>query len=116
MPLTFEELNALPTAVDLMTAARALGIGRTKAYQLAKAGQFPVRIIRVGNGYHVPTAELLKLLGVTPLPTQCSYKMTSMPEPVASSDARESTSFSEDGPGQIASDLLVRPACSTSSV
>jgi hypothetical protein len=67
MPLTFEELNALPTAVDLMTAARALGIGRTKAYQLAKAGKFPCRIIRVGNGYHVPTAELLKTLGVTPL-------------------------------------------------
>jgi hypothetical protein len=38
-PLTFEELNALPTVVDLVTAARALGIGRTKAYQLAQTGQ-----------------------------------------------------------------------------
>jgi predicted DNA-binding transcriptional regulator AlpA len=44
-PLTFDQLNALPTAVDLTTAARALGIGRTKAYQLAKAGEFPCRII-----------------------------------------------------------------------
>jgi hypothetical protein len=68
-PLTFEELHALPTVVDLMTAARALGIGRTQAYQLAKAGQFPVRIIRVGTAYHVPTAELLKVLGVAALPT-----------------------------------------------
>jgi hypothetical protein len=67
-PLTFEELHALPTVVDLMTAARALGIGRTKAYQLAQSGEFPVRIIRVGNAYHVPTAELLNTLGVTPLP------------------------------------------------
>jgi hypothetical protein len=48
-PLTFDELHALPTVVDLMTAARALDIGRTTAYQLAKAGQFPVRIIRVGT-------------------------------------------------------------------
>jgi hypothetical protein len=67
-PLTFDELRALPTVVDLMTAARALGIGRTKAYELAQAGEFPVRIIRVGIAYHVPTAELLKILGVAPLP------------------------------------------------
>jgi hypothetical protein len=66
-PLTFAELHALPTVVDLMTAARALDIGRTQAYQLAKAGQFPIRIIRVGTAYHVPTAELLKVLGVAPL-------------------------------------------------
>jgi hypothetical protein len=67
-PLTFGELHALPTVVDLMTAARALGIGRTKAYQLAHADQFPCRIIRVGTSYHIPTAELLKVLGVTPVP------------------------------------------------
>jgi hypothetical protein len=65
-PLTFDELYTLPTVVDLMTAARALGIGRTKAYHLAHADQFPVRIIRVGTSYHVPTAELLKILGATP--------------------------------------------------
>ena len=66
-PLTFEQLNALPTTTDLITAARALRIGRTKAYELARAGKFPVRIIRVGTSYHVPTSELLKVLGVTPL-------------------------------------------------
>lgn len=51
-----------------MTAARALGIGRTKAYQLAHTGQFPCRIIRVGTHYNIPTADLLKVLGVTPVP------------------------------------------------
>lgn len=64
-PLTFDQLHALPTVVDLMTAARALGISRTKAYQLAHDGQFPCRIIRVGTRYHVPTADLLRLLCVT---------------------------------------------------
>jgi hypothetical protein len=39
--LTFGQLYALPTVVDFMTAARALGIGRSKAYQLAHNGQFP---------------------------------------------------------------------------
>lgn len=67
-PLTFDQLHALPTVVDLMTAARALGIGRTKAYQLAHDGQFPCRIIRIGTHYNVPTADLLKVLGVTPVP------------------------------------------------
>lgn len=67
-PLTFDQLHTLPTIVNLMTAARALGIGRTKAYQLAQDGQFPCRIIRIGKGYHIPTADLLRLLGVMPVP------------------------------------------------
>ena len=65
-PLTFEQLRSLPTTVDLMTAARALRIGRTKAYELARAGRFPCRVVRVGAGYLVPTAGLLDVLGVTP--------------------------------------------------
>jgi hypothetical protein len=67
-PLTFKGLHALPTVVDLMTTARALGIGRTKAYQLAHTGQFPCRIIRIGTHYNVPTADLLKVIGVTSVP------------------------------------------------
>ncbi len=56
-PLTIDQLRALPSVVTLTTAARALGIGRTKAYQLAQREQFPCRIIRVGRAYHVPTAD-----------------------------------------------------------
>ncbi|WP_395108363.1 helix-turn-helix domain-containing protein [Actinomadura sp. SCN-SB] len=52
--------------VDLVTAGRVLGLGRTKTYQLARAGEFPCRIIRVGKSYLVPTAELLALLGLDP--------------------------------------------------
>ena len=64
--LTFQQLYDLPAVVDLMTAARALGIGRSKAYQLASTGEFPCRIIRIGTHYNIPTAELLKVLGATP--------------------------------------------------
>jgi hypothetical protein len=63
--LKFIDLTDLPSVVDLMTAARALGLGRTKAYELAQQGQFPCRIVRVGDLYKVPTADLLRLLGVT---------------------------------------------------
>jgi hypothetical protein len=40
-----------------------LGIGRTKAYELARDGAFPVTVIRVGRRYLVPVAPLLALLG-----------------------------------------------------
>lgn len=63
--VTFADLRA-STTVDLMTAASALGMGRTKAYELARNGQFPCRVIRIGDTYRVPTAALLELLGVAP--------------------------------------------------
>jgi Helix-turn-helix domain len=53
----------LPVTIDLMTAARILGIGRTKAHELARHGEFPCLVIRVGDLYRVSTADLLRLLG-----------------------------------------------------
>ena len=60
-----EELVHLPVTVDLLTAARAFGLGRTAAYTLAKRGQFPCRVIRAGSRYVVPRGDLLRCLGVT---------------------------------------------------
>ena len=62
--LTRDELLALPPSVDLLLAARALGIGRSLAYDLAKRDEFPVRLLRLGSRYRVPTAELLRALGI----------------------------------------------------
>ncbi len=62
--LSLAEVSALPAVTDLVTAGRALGLGRTKAYQLARAGQFPCPIIRAGKTYLVPVAGLLDLLGL----------------------------------------------------
>lgn len=59
-----DELLALPVSIDLVTAGRALGIGRTKAHALARNGEFPVRVLRVGAKYRVVTTDLLTLLGV----------------------------------------------------
>jgi predicted DNA-binding transcriptional regulator AlpA len=61
--LTVADLRNLPPTIDLMTAARALGIGRTKAYELARSGEFPCRIIRIGDLYRVATPDLIRLLG-----------------------------------------------------
>lgn len=62
--MTREELLNLPVAVDLDTANRALTIGRSTGYQLAKRGEYPVKVLRLGNAYRVVTAELHRLLGV----------------------------------------------------
>ncbi|MER7050747.1 hypothetical protein [Streptomyces sp. NPDC000351] len=59
-----EELLELPAAVDLETANRALGLGRSKGYELAKRGQYPCKVLRLGNAYRVVTADLLALLGL----------------------------------------------------
>lgn len=62
--MTLAELLAMPVTVDIATAARALGLGRSTAYELARRNEFPCRVVRVGSSYRVPTAELLRLLGV----------------------------------------------------
>lgn len=61
---TFAEVADLPVMVDLLTAGRMLGIGRTTAYKLAQAGEFPCPVVRVGGVYKVPTVGLLRLLGL----------------------------------------------------
>ncbi|MFF8491569.1 hypothetical protein ACF06O_12075 [Streptomyces albidoflavus] len=58
------ELMGLPVAVDLETGNRALGRGRSKGYELAKRGQYPCKVLRLGNAYRVVTADLLALLGL----------------------------------------------------
>jgi hypothetical protein len=64
MAVTIAQLRA-NTTVDLMTAAAALALSRTKAYELARREEFPCRVIRIGDTYRIPTAGLLELLGVT---------------------------------------------------
>ncbi|GGN55721.1 hypothetical protein GCM10012285_49740 [Streptomyces kronopolitis] len=58
------DLLALPVAVDLETSNRALGLGRSKGYDLAKRGDYPCKVLRLGNAYRVVTADLLHLLGL----------------------------------------------------
>ncbi|ANW19650.1 hypothetical protein [Streptomyces clavuligerus] len=61
-----EDLLALPVAVDLDTANRALTIGRSTGYALAKQEEYPVKVLRLGNAYRVITADLHRLLGIAP--------------------------------------------------
>lgn len=70
-PLTTEEVLALPAAVPLWVsppsracAALAFGMGRTKAYDLAKEGRFPCKVLPLGPKFVVPKTEILAALGL----------------------------------------------------
>ncbi|MCH5677967.1 helix-turn-helix domain-containing protein [Streptomyces gilvus] len=64
--MTRDELLSLPVTVDVETAGRAFGVGRTVAYRMVRDGQFPVPVLRVGNKYRVSAAELWRTLGFSP--------------------------------------------------
>jgi hypothetical protein len=53
-----------PPTVDIETAARVLGCGRTLAYELARRNEFPCPVLRLGTRYVVPTAGLLRAVGL----------------------------------------------------
>jgi hypothetical protein len=63
--ITIEELKGLPVTMTLKEAAPLLGIGRSRAYDLASAGTFPCRIMPLGKRTVVPTFALLRTPGVT---------------------------------------------------
>lgn len=62
-----EALTTQPT-VDVATAAKAIGISRSTAFELIAANEFPVRVVRAGKRIVVPTAGLRALLGIGEVP------------------------------------------------
>jgi len=60
-----DELLDLPVMMDLPTAGRAFGLGRTKSHEMARADEFPCRVLRLGRFYRVRKADLMHELGLT---------------------------------------------------
>ncbi len=58
------DLRHLPPMVSLDQANSALSISRNHGYRLAKNGQYPVPVRRLGNAYRVSRADLLRFLGI----------------------------------------------------
>ena len=64
--MTADEVRALPAVVDLSTAAKVLGLGRSAAYELVRTGGWPTPVLRLGRLIKVPSAPLVELLGLKP--------------------------------------------------
>jgi hypothetical protein len=61
---TADQVKQLGVVIDITTAGEILGMGRSGAYVLLYEGRFPVPTFKVGRRTLVPTAPLLKLLGL----------------------------------------------------
>lgn len=58
------EVLALPVSIPLEDTNRAIGLGRTVGYSLAKRDEYPIPVLRVGNAYRCRRADLLAFLGI----------------------------------------------------
>jgi hypothetical protein len=68
-PLTRAELLALPPVTDLLTLGRALGLGESATYDRARRNEFAplgIRVMKIGSVYRVPSADILRALGIQP--------------------------------------------------
>lgn len=52
--------------MSLAEWAALMGVGYTKAHELAQSGQLPVPVIRVGRQYRIPSAPVYRMLGIEP--------------------------------------------------
>ena len=66
--LTTADILALPPTVDIVTAGKAFGLGSTTAYQLARTGKFPCKVLRAGGSWRVVTADLRRVLEISEQP------------------------------------------------
>jgi hypothetical protein len=53
-----------PTVPLWPDAARAFGLGRARAFELARRGELPFVVYRLGRSFRVPTAALRRALGL----------------------------------------------------
>jgi hypothetical protein len=53
-----------PTVPLWPDAARAWGVGRARALELAREGKLPFPVYRLGRSFRVPTAALRRVLGL----------------------------------------------------
>lgn len=60
--MTLAEVRKLPAAIDVTTAALALGISRATAYEAISRGDFPAQVITVNRRLLVLTSSLVAVL------------------------------------------------------
>lgn len=63
--LTTEEVLLLPAAVEFVDAARAFGLRRTAAHELARQGRFPVPLLTYGRTRRARRADIIAALGLS---------------------------------------------------
>jgi excisionase family DNA binding protein len=60
------DLAALPAVLNVEQAAEVLDLSRTAAYELIRSGEWPTPVFRLGRLIRIPTAPVMRLLGLEP--------------------------------------------------
>lgn len=61
---TAGDVLAWPVTVDVPTAGSCFGLGRDASYDLARTGEFPVPVLKLGRSLRVTRSALLSALGM----------------------------------------------------
>jgi hypothetical protein len=61
---TPEEIRKYKATVDVPTAGRCWGLGRDASYELARAGKFPVPVLKLGERLRVTRSAIMQALGI----------------------------------------------------
>lgn len=87
---TPEAVRALGVRTTVPIAGEIVaGLSETQAYELAKRGGFPVPVVKVGRRLVVPTAPILRLLGL-------DTATAGPPSPAADTDGCQTTAERSD--------------------
>jgi hypothetical protein len=105
--LSMDELLALPVTVDLETAGRAFGLGRSKAHELARQDEFPCQVLRLGNRYRVRRSELFAALRID-ASTAGGDEPPALESPAPSADERTALRASFDEIVRCAATIIRR--------
>lgn len=62
MSISEQELRDLPVLINMGTACKVLDISENHGYTLARRGEFPARVVRLGGAVRVQTADLRALI------------------------------------------------------
>lgn len=60
--VTLDEVRLGPPMIGVAAASALIGISRSYGFELARRGEFPCRVVKVGSRYRVPKSALLALL------------------------------------------------------
>jgi excisionase family DNA binding protein len=66
--MTLDEVRqlapTLPATISPEMYAKLTNTGRTKVYEMLRAGEFPVPYLKTGTRYQIPTMAVLRMLGL----------------------------------------------------
>ncbi|MET9506886.1 helix-turn-helix domain-containing protein [Streptomyces flavidovirens] len=93
--LTVEEVLALPAMTTVPQASAACGLSRETGYELARSGQFPIEVLKIGDrNLRCRRTDLLAFLGLGNSEAAAARTATASDEHLSKSTAKQSGEIS----------------------